>query len=63
MVDSVVAGTFFVVLSSPAKMLEMSPGEWWQWPGLPGFQNDYGPKSTKTFVGPTRVWVEFDHEV
>ena len=27
MVDSVVAGTFFVDLSSPAKMLEMSPGE------------------------------------
>ena len=27
MVDSVVAGTFFVDLSSPTKMLEMSPGE------------------------------------
>ena len=29
MCDSVVAGTFFVDLSSPAKLLEMSPGEWW----------------------------------
>jgi hypothetical protein len=28
MVDFVVAGTFFVDLPSPTKMLEMSPGEW-----------------------------------
>jgi hypothetical protein len=31
MVDSVLAGTFFVDLSSPAKEMEMSPGDWCTW--------------------------------
>jgi hypothetical protein len=31
LVDSIVAGTFFVDLSSPAKEMEMSPGNWCTW--------------------------------
>ena len=59
MVDSVVGGTFFVDLSSPAKMLEMSPGEWWQYegPACQAFKMTTVPKVPRpSWVPPAYGW-------